>query len=111
MAYRFARLPVRAASMRDLSACDFRVLISIAAHADADGRAYPSMATVAKMTGIRRQDVPRSVKRLEQAGLLRRDARSDASAANVYTVVLDVAQVSATLLTDGVRDNADRASA
>jgi hypothetical protein len=48
------------------------VLIAIAAHANGDGKAYPSLARIAALTGILRHHVPRSISRLEAAKLLRR---------------------------------------
>ncbi|MGH7030668.1 MAG: helix-turn-helix domain-containing protein [Stellaceae bacterium] len=63
-----------------------RVLGCIALHADASGRAYPSMVTIAAMTGIRRSDVPRSIRRIERLGLLQ-TARHGPRGTNLYTVV------------------------
>src|SRR5262249_24838711 len=109
MGDRYARIPSRAIGCRELSATDWRVLACIALHADASGRAWPSMATIAKMVGIRREDVPRSIRRLEQLRLLRREPGSPTSS-NIYIIALDDEAVSAKART-GVRDSADRVSA
>lgn len=71
MTERFAKVPPRAAGALELGAQDFRVLIAIAAHADNDGKAFPSLSRVASLTGIARKNIPRSISRLEKAGLLR----------------------------------------
>jgi hypothetical protein len=117
MAERFARIPVRAAGMRNLRGADLRVLIAIAAHADADGRAYPSMATLAALTAIRREDIPRAIRRLERSGLLRCESRGGTAAVNLYAVLFE-GEVSADLRTgvsteadSGVRTCANRVSA
>jgi len=110
MAKRFARIPLTAISCTEMSARDWRVFTCIALHADRFGRAYPSMATIAAITGIGRGDIPRSVRRLERLGLLCCNSRAGNSAVNVYTVIFDDAEVSASPPTD-VSNNADRVSA
>jgi DNA-binding MarR family transcriptional regulator len=57
--------------MHNLRGTDLRVLIAIASCGDADGRAYPGMGRIAAMAGIDRSDVPRSVRRLVAAGVMR----------------------------------------
>jgi hypothetical protein len=106
MAERYARVPARAAGIRNLAARDLRVLIAIAAHADRSGRAYPSMATIGEITGIGRGDIPRSIARLEKHKLLRRESRAGISAVNVYTVNFD-----GFVPMDVVSNGADRVSA
>jgi hypothetical protein len=110
MGDRFARVPARAVGFRKLSASDWRVLACIALHADGSGRAYPSMATIAALTGISRGDVPRAIRRLERLGLLSRKSRGGNSGVNVYTVIFNIREVSAPTPT-GVSDLADRVSA
>jgi Helix-turn-helix domain len=83
----FARIPHRVAAMSNLSGCDLRVFIAIAVHADIDGLAWPSMATIAAMTDIGRGDIPRSIRRLERAGLIRREGRHGDAGANVYRIL------------------------
>jgi hypothetical protein len=68
----FARIPAKAARGK-LSATDWAVLHAIGLHADKDGRAYPSMARIAEIAGLKRNHVPRSTARLERRGLLRRE--------------------------------------
>src|SRR5205085_6797714 len=78
---------------------DLRVFIAIGAHADGStGRAWPSMTRIAKMTGILRGDIPRSIHRLEDAGLL--SAERHPGASTVYSIVFaDEGSVSADLPT------------
>ena len=68
---KFARIPAKAASAKR-SATDWAVLHAICLHADKDGRAFPSMARVAEIAGMKRKNIPRTIKRLEERGLLRR---------------------------------------
>ena len=105
MTERFARIPERAIRCRDLSATDWRVLACILLHADEVGRAYPGMTTIAKMAGIRRQDVPRTIRRLEQMNLIRCEPGGGPNGANLYTMLDDTAMVSAPVRT--VRNAAD----
>jgi hypothetical protein len=72
---RFAAVPLHAATLSGLGAHDLRVLIAIAGHANGDGKAHPSLARIAALTGLDRRHVPRSIARLEDAGLLRRNRR------------------------------------
>ena len=102
---RFARIAERAVRCRELSATDWRVLACIALHADVAGRAYPGMTTIAEMTGVRRQDVPRTIRRLEQFRILRCDPGAAPNGANAYTLIFDDDELSAGLRT--VRNGAD----
>ena len=102
---RFARISERAIRCRDLSAVDWRILACIALHADVAGRAYPGMTTIAEMTGVRRQDVPRTIRRLEQFRILRCDPGAAPNGANAYTLIFDDDELSAGLRT--VRNGAD----
>jgi hypothetical protein len=68
----FAKVPPRAARDPRLRAADHRMLIAISSHANGEGRAYPSYACIASETGIARDNVPRSITRLEEFGYLRR---------------------------------------
>ena len=83
---RFACIPEHAIRCRELLATDWRVLACIALHADATGRAYPSMATIADVTGIRRQDVPRVIRRLERLVGLARERGVGRGNRNVYVL-------------------------
>jgi hypothetical protein len=69
---RFARIPLWAAGV-EIRPRAFRVLIAIAAHIDRDGWAYPSLASIAALTGIARNKLFAAVDQLENVGLLRRD--------------------------------------
>ena len=72
MTAHFAKVPPRAARDPRLRAADHRVLIAISSHVNGEGRAYPSYACIASETGIARDNVPRSITRLEKFGYLRR---------------------------------------
>jgi Helix-turn-helix domain len=102
---RFARIAERAIRCRELSAVDWRVYTCIALHADAAGRAYPGMATIAEMTGVRRQDVPRTIRRLERFRMLCCEPGGGPNGANAYTLIFEDDEVSTTLRT--VRNGAD----
>jgi DNA-binding MarR family transcriptional regulator len=69
---KFSRVPPRAAGMRELRGEDLRVLIAIGQHADKTGSAYPSLEHIGALTGVLRKNVPRSIERLENAGLIQR---------------------------------------
>jgi len=67
----FSRVPAKAARAK-LSQTDWAVLHAIGLHADKAGIAFPSMARISEITGIARNNIPRSIARLEERGLLRR---------------------------------------
>jgi len=98
MTDRFARIPSRVAGIRDLGARDLRILIAIAAHADVKGRAFPSLARIAALTGLGldRSKVPPCIRKLVAAGLLRTSHRRDEfgdAASTVYEILFDDAGV------------------
>src|SRR5215212_481608 len=99
MTDRFARISERAIRCRELRATDWRVLACIALHADAEGRAFPGMTTIAEIAGVRRQDVPRSIRRLEQFQQLRCEPGAGPGGANLYILNFDPAEVSARVRT------------
>jgi hypothetical protein len=67
----FSRIPAKAARAK-LSQTDWAVLHAIGLHADKAGGAFPSMARIAEITGIKRHNVARAIGRIEQRGLVRR---------------------------------------
>lgn len=88
---RFVRVPL-AMALAKLGARALRVLIAIAAHADREGRAFPSLARIAKLTGIDRRGLHQEIAALVAVGLLRVEARCSKSgdrASNIYTIVFD----------------------
>jgi DNA-binding IscR family transcriptional regulator len=120
----FACIPAQAASIPGLGAYDLRVLIAIALHADGEGRAYPSLARIASRTCIARQNVSRSIARLEKAGLVRHwrhKSETGVWANSVYEIIfqdagtsLDAEQSPPTPATEQVikqKDGAARATA
>ena len=80
-------MPIAAAATT-LGARALRVLIAIAAHADRQGRAFPSLARIAEMTGIDRRGIPIEVAALVRAGFLLREPRASKNGVNRYTIVL-----------------------
>jgi len=69
---KFSRVPSRAAGIRDLRGDDLRVLIAMGQHVDKAGNAHPSLSRIGALTGVSRKNVPRSIERLEKAGLIER---------------------------------------
>src|ERR1700730_16584801 len=95
---RFARIAGRAIRCRELSATDWRVLACIALHADAAGRAYPGMTTIAEMTGGKRKNIPRTISRLERFHLVEREPTGP-NGTNVYTLISEYAEASSVVRT------------
>src|SRR5215831_18558762 len=82
---RFALIPERIIRCREASRSDLRIYACIRLHADASGRAWPSMATIAEITGIRRQDIPRIVRRLTRLTDLQYEPGRGRGHPSVYT--------------------------
>ena len=99
---RYGRISETAVRCRELSGADWRVLTCISVHADASGRAWPSMETIAEMTGVRRQDVPRVIHRLERFQQLRCERGGGPNRKNLYVLAFEGEAV-----TDDVRKSAD----
>src|SRR2546423_8813251 len=85
---RFARITERAIRCREMSASDWRVYTCIALHADASGRAWPSMKAIAEMTGVRVQDVSRTIRRLMRLVGLQCERGGGRGRRNVYVIQL-----------------------
>src|SRR5262249_33319116 len=87
---KFSRIPARAAGM-SLTATDWSVLHAICLHADRDGKAFPSMARIASLCRMRRPHVARTIGRLEELGLLRRERsrRGHGWANNLYQIIYE----------------------
>jgi MarR family len=101
----FSKIPRRAAEDHDLTAADHRVLTAIGLHANGAGTAYPSLTRIAAITGIDRKNIPRSLSRLEAAGLLRRVRRRDDSGGwdrSTYEVVFEQEEGVSSRLRTGV---------
>lgn len=64
------------------------LLLVIANYADEQGRAWPSVETLARDTGMSRATVKRSMKKLEEAGYVRRHKRlkGHLQTSNLYTL-------------------------
>ena len=88
---RFGMIPLRAAREAGLAGCDYRVLIVIASHANERGFAWPSLKTIASLARTTVPKVSPAIKKLEAAGLLRKQNRVTARGdwnSNVYQVLL-----------------------
>lgn len=69
--------PFRALSDQRLTPSDFKVLMAMCAHANRAGMAWPSQAGIGQLTGIARENVSRSVKRLIEFKYLRLVSRGN----------------------------------
>ena len=88
---RYDRVPLWIVYNRNVTGTDLRVLIVIAAHANTNEIAWPSLGRIAAGACIDRSKVPGSVKRLMESGALRvRHRRDEAggTAATEYEIVL-----------------------
>jgi predicted transcriptional regulator len=72
---RFAKIPMSVATMPGLAGCEFRVLIVLVSLANHERLAWPSLNTIAKLTGTTVSKVSLAITKLEAAGLLRRHRR------------------------------------
>lgn len=82
---RYSAVPPECAADRRLGATELRVLIAIGGFADRAGKAYPSLATIAREAGLDRRKVPGAIAKLEACGWLRRSRRGRGS--NDYEIV------------------------
>jgi hypothetical protein len=88
MSCRFSRIPEHVIGCRELFASDWRVFACISLHADQSGRAWPSMDAIAEMTGVRKQDLPRTFRRLERLVGLQYEPGRGRGRRNVYILPL-----------------------
>src|SRR5215212_7799731 len=89
---RFAQVPCRAAQPLGLGVRALRIFIAICAHVNGEGKAWPSLETLSRITGIDRRAVSKEIKAIEGAGLIRtegRQQRNGAAASNLYTILFD----------------------
>lgn len=85
----WARVPVEAAADHKLGATPLRVLIAIARHVDENGRGFPSLDSIARLTKLDRRNVPAALKKLEEQGWITRERRKDKSGdatSTAYTI-------------------------
>ena len=85
---RYGRISETAVRCRELSGADWRVLTCISVHADASGRAWPSMEAIAEMTGVRTQDLSRTIRRLMRLVDLQCERGGGRGRRNVYVIPL-----------------------
>jgi Helix-turn-helix domain len=69
---KFARIPELGVNAQNLSGNDWHVYVVIAFHADKSGRSYPSLKRITAATGIDRRHISRSIARVEEKGLIRK---------------------------------------
>ena len=79
-----AWIPLSAFTDRRLGARDMRVLGTLYAHADTERMCWPSVLTLAELTGIDRRDVQRTIRRLEGFGWLVVEAGGGRAATSRY---------------------------
>lgn len=77
MTGRFARVPPEVAADDRLTGRALRVFIALCSYANSTGECWPSLATLAQMTGIDRRKIPDLIKELEGRGWLSRLRRKD----------------------------------
>jgi hypothetical protein len=75
----YSRVPVRAAGDGALSRTALRVLVALGKFADGGGRAWPSLATLASLTGVDRRKMPGCIAELERSGYVTRTRKRDAA--------------------------------
>lgn len=85
MTKRFARVPIAAASMRGLGEYGFRVLIALGTYSNSAGECWPSLTTIANVTGLRRQKVHEIIGKLETLRLITR-SRGRGGAVTHYVI-------------------------
>lgn len=68
IALRWSRVPTAAALDPSLSATDLRTLILLCRYTGADGTCYVGQSRLAKLRGVSRQMIAKSLARLRQAG-------------------------------------------
>ena len=82
---RFAKVPIGAATL-SLSGRAWRVLIAIGSHADKDGRAWPSLSTIARCTGIARKNIGPLIAELIRSRAISKEDPQKGSRVNVYRI-------------------------
>src|SRR3954469_6880777 len=86
MTERFAKVLPWMIGLTDLSGSDWRVYLCLLYHFIGSRPVFPKMETIAAMTGLRREDVPRTIRRLEKAGMIATE-HGGGRAANRYTIL------------------------
>lgn len=83
---RFGQIPLHVAALK-LSGAALRVLLVLAAHANKNHEAWPSLTTIGRFTGLNHRTVLRAVATLEEASLIERNVRLNPAgdhASNLY---------------------------
>lgn len=84
---------------------EWRVLVTVASFADADGtNAWPSLASIARRAHMGKRTVPRYLEKLVAAGHLTVDYKAGPKGCNVYTVVAAARRAAAPDANDDVAD-------
>jgi len=74
---------------RKLTAAQKDCYLAIASFADAEWRAWPSLATIARVAGVTERCTSKSVARLVEVGLLQRQSGGGRGRSNTYRMVAD----------------------
>jgi hypothetical protein len=88
MAYYPAKIPPRVALLH-LSGREYDVLVAIALHANRDGFAWPSLATIVAEAGTREKRVPGHIHKLEETRILLTRRGGGRGRRNVYRIIPD----------------------
>lgn len=89
---RWAQVPARAVDDTALRPAALRVLVALATYGNRDGWCWPSIPTIARRLGVRRQSIGRQIRELERLGYLavKPQARPNGSqSSNLYRVICD----------------------
>src|SRR4051812_44359818 len=93
MTERFAKVLPWMIGLTDLSGSDWRVYLCLLYHFIGSRPVFPKMETIAAMTGLRREDVPRTIRRLEKAGMIATE-HGGGRASNRYRILFPENEVS-----------------
>lgn len=91
MARQFAVIPFRALQDPRLQPSDKLILAALGGHTDTSGRCWPSVETIATLSGLQERSVFRSLKRLSETGYLQMEPRAGRS--TKYRVLFDTPDI------------------
>jgi DNA-binding MarR family transcriptional regulator len=72
----------------DLTQGEYLVLVAIASYADADGRAWPTIESLARRARVTERTVNRAIKTLQEIGELEVESRASGRRSNSYVVAV-----------------------
>lgn len=103
----YAAVPAQAMQDRRLRVADWRVLTAISFRADAEGVAWPSQSDLSRLTGLSRQKVNATVKRLCEFSYIEKTKmrrRKGKFSLNCYRVIRNKPVLHVTPVGDTVHD-------